>query len=179
MRRSQQPEMACMARNCSPSGWVFWDSRVLKYAARSKRTSLEHHHKSLRAKNLALLPRKALSLFGESQGEERPPRVEGARREHLRLRRQRCYDAPVVDLLQKPLVGQGRKRGGVRGLVRVDGPNYDCLHPPPDPRVRYAFHPCRCATTQVFRLHRDVPPRWTNHPSILHQGQLRLVHSFG
>src|SRR5215208_8320491 len=168
MRRSQQPEMACMARNCSPSGWVFWDSRVLKYAARSKRTSLEHHHKSLRAKNLALLPRKALSLFGESQGEERPPREEGARGEHLRLRRQRCYDAPVVDLFQKPLVGQRHKRSGVRGLIRVDRPNYDSLHSPPDPRVRYAFLPCRYATAQILRLHRGVPPSWPAHASILH-----------
>jgi hypothetical protein len=42
--------------------------------------------KVIRAKNPGPLPGKALKLFGEAQGENRAPRVEGARGEHLRLR---------------------------------------------------------------------------------------------
>jgi hypothetical protein len=49
---------------------------------------------------LDLLPRKALPLLDKPQREDRAPRVEGARGEHLRLGRQRGHDAPVVDLLQ-------------------------------------------------------------------------------
>ena len=58
---------------------------ILKRAARSNRTTLQHHQ-IVRAMNLGSLPRRALKLFGESQGEDRAPRVEGARGEHLRLR---------------------------------------------------------------------------------------------